>query len=78
MTVAMLKIKKLENLCTSCPSQWEGETISGERVYIRYRWGYLTLDVDGKEAYSIRCGADYDGTMDTDEMKRLLRKVIRV
>lgn len=29
----------------ACPAQWEGETDQRDRVYARYRWGYLRVEV---------------------------------
>lgn len=40
----MKRIKKLTKTCEACPSQWEGEFEDGSPVYIRYRWGYLSVE----------------------------------
>ena len=55
---------ELQRTCDSCPSQWEGENITadGRSVYIRFRWGALSIRlskpggdvwaaVDGEEIY---------------------------
>ncbi len=39
----MLLIDELKRTCTACPTQYEGRTPFGNYVYIRYRWGTLTL-----------------------------------
>lgn len=40
-----VKITSLRKTCSACPSQWEGETSDGRAVYIRYRWGGLSLGI---------------------------------
>ena len=46
----MLLITKLIQTCGACPSQWYGKSIDDNgiehEIYIRYRWGYLRLDVN--------------------------------
>jgi hypothetical protein len=39
----LLVITSIKNTCGACPAQWEGRTQDGEYVYIRYRWGYLSI-----------------------------------
>lgn len=44
----MLKPRALTHLvqtCDACPSQWDAETDDGRPVYIRYRWGFLSVRV---------------------------------
>lgn len=75
----MITLAELTETCGGCPSQWEGRTTSNEPVYIRYRWGNLTLcigfpggDIDNairadpKRRLSV--GDGLDGCMETDEM----------
>jgi hypothetical protein len=38
-------ITKLEMTCSGCPTQYEGLNSDNQCVYIRYRWGILTLGV---------------------------------
>ena len=41
-----LVVRDLKQTCTGCPSQWEARTVDDDRpVYIRYRYGYLSVDV---------------------------------
>lgn len=44
----MMKIKFLKRTCIACPSQWEGKLSDGREIYIRFRWGKLTVNV-GKD-----------------------------
>ncbi len=64
-----MEVKELRDLGGACPTQWEGRTLDGRAVYIRYRFGQLTVDVDGETLYSEGVGADeMDGVMTTEEM----------
>lgn len=57
------QIVELKNTGNFAPSQWEGETLSGEMVYIRFRFNELTLKI-----------ADTDDMMDLVENPRFLVK----
>jgi hypothetical protein len=41
----MITVTSLIQTCESCPSQWEGRTNDGRYVYVRYRWGYLSIGI---------------------------------
>src|ERR1700738_476752 len=77
------ELASLSQTCHMCPSQWEGRTVDGEYVYIRFRWGTLTLGfgpdaVLGPQAYCEQVGRDeWDGAMDTGTMLGHLRDFIR-
>lgn len=70
-----LQVKKSSVVCTcsACPSQWEAKTKDGEYVYIRYRHGYLSVEVapsksawydnDWKLHFGSQLGDEYDGSM---------------
>ena len=78
-----MKFKTLVKTCSACPSQWEGQLEDGRYVYIRFRWGHLSVrasaeSIDeavtgGEELYS--GGPDdvhpFDGVMSTCEMLKL-------
>ncbi len=70
-------IQTLEMTCDACPSQWEGTTIKGRKIYIRYRWGYLRVDIDGKTIYMKSHGDGLDGMMDTDDMLKHVKSFLR-
>lgn len=38
-----VKVIELWHTCSACPSQWEGKTADGQYIYVRYRWGHLTI-----------------------------------
>lgn len=61
-------IYNLRDLGTACPSQWTAETADDLRVYIRYRFGWLSVSVDGEVVSEEKVGDSLDGVMDTDKM----------
>jgi hypothetical protein len=75
-------ISELRETCASCPSQWEGKLSDGRNVYIRYRWGGLTVtayrnaldDQDAESLYAGTHGDMYDGTMDKSTLAIILAR----
>lgn len=73
-------IEEIYKTCEACPSQWQGKLETGEYVYIRYRWGVLSIGYDAdynnavlQNKVTLSIGGDYDGTMSSSEMiKHLL------
>lgn len=76
-------VASLEQTCSACPSQWEGQLDDGRWMYARYRGGYLSIRLGDSldEAISARgpdalfesqCGDCLDGFMETDELRRHL------
>ena len=72
-----MKITGLRQTCNACPSQWEALTIHNRSVYIRYRWGYLSIWVsnfpkqhglEGKEVYRKQLGNELDGCLSWEEI----------
>lgn len=78
--VRHLKLVRLTQTCGACPSQWDAMTDDGRQVYIRYRWGYLSVcvgeagDADeyagvrGKPFIGEQHGDGMDGVMSTEEL----------
>lgn len=73
------KLVKIEKTCDSNPAQWSAWTITGEYVYVRYRWGVLRVDraaseeeweqlLDDCSVMCWRVGRDFDGEMTTAQM----------
>ena len=80
----MMRIVKLYQTCPACPSQWEGETDDGRSVYIRYRYGRLTMSVaagginaavDAEPCVVVSHGDGLDGYLTTDVMCELIPDV---
>lgn len=68
----MTVFKYLKNLGTICPSQWDGETSDGKEVYIRYRWGNLTVTVAMAITVREKIGQDGDGFLTDSQLKIFL------
>jgi len=85
----MYKIKKIKQTCSACPSQWEAETVDGYQIYIRYRWGYLSVRISnepsndisagvlGNEIFGKQIGGRLDGVMSYEELKEKTAEVVR-
>ncbi|QBI53450.1 hypothetical protein [Streptomonospora litoralis] len=56
--------------CWACPAQWDAETLAGNRLYLRYRYGHGTVNLDdpsGPLVADFDTGRPYDGGIDLDE-----------
>lgn len=77
------EIKNLTRTCESCPAQWEGETSDGRQIYIRYRWGWLSVRVSepgdrdefaavrGDEMFGAQLGDELDGSLSESRLQEV-------
>lgn len=74
----MYKIKTCEKTCSACPSQWDLYTDRDEYIYVRFRWGYLSVSigVNGQEIFSWEDDDDWNGTMSTEKMIEFTKSVL--
>ncbi len=75
-----LVICDFEQTCYACPSQWEGTLEDGRMIYIRFRWGYLSIKesdnktddvmdaVGGREIYGEQLSDRLDGVLGNEEL----------
>ena len=68
-----MRIIELEQTCYACPSQWSARTLYEQEVYIRYRWGYLSVKVDGNEVYGEQLGDDLSGVLSEGKLIQILQ-----
>jgi len=68
-----MKIKSLIQTCSACPTQYNGETDDGKYVYIRYRFGKLSMEIDHKVIYVGYIGDALDGCISLDKIKELTK-----
>jgi len=64
----VITLVRLEQTCSTCPSQWDAWDADGTYYYIRYRWGCLTVErgeVWGELIYDGCTGDPLDGSMPT-------------
>lgn len=84
----MLRVRRVCQTSPACPAQWEGWTSDDRPIYVRYRFGRLSIrlgpeggDMDsavtGEEIFSLDHGEDLDGWMDYDELCRLTAGRVR-
>lgn len=82
-----INIVSIKKTCEACPSQWEGWTDDGLFLYIRYRWGTLSVTFWEDSAmftfpypyvvlYEGCIGDSLDGFMDYEELKKYLKDVL--
>lgn len=78
----MTVIKQANMTCSACPAQWEGHTENNEPIYIRYRWGYLSIrkgnvgdedGVAGEEIFGKQIGDGFDGMITIGEVAKHAR-----
>ena len=85
----MMKVKNIKNTCGACPSQWEGNLDDGRMIYIRYRWGYLSIRVsnnpsndvydavDGEEVFGKQVDeGGWAGVISYEAVKQLTKGII--
>jgi len=72
----VVKIAEIEQTCFAYPSSWSGTTIDNKNIYIRYRWGYLSVKVGGEEIFGITYGGELDGMIDLSTVLELTKGVL--
>jgi hypothetical protein len=85
---SLIQIKSLRLTCESCPVQYEGWTVDNRQIYIRYRFGYLTVSVgkvgddeefaavNGERVFRKRIGGEYDGYLSSVDLVEAIRDVV--
>ena len=72
----MIKLSLIRT-CSACPSQWEGTTDKGEDVYIRYRHGEFSIEINHEVVYErsdFKPKYEGGGYMTNDELSILLKE----
>lgn len=85
----MIEINKLKQTCGGCPSQWEFYTFDNRPVYVRYRWGFLSVRVSkqngtitdavvgGVPVIGKEIGNAFDGVIGWEQVKEHLDKLTK-
>jgi hypothetical protein len=84
----MIEISKLKHTCGACPSQWEFYTFDNRPVYVRYRWGFLSVSigeqngtimdaVHGSRIITKELGNSLDGVIGWRRVKEELNKLTK-
>ena len=81
-------VTKISSTCFACPSQWEGRTSDCRAIYVRYRWGHLSIRVSepkdrrphaavmGQSVFEMDHGGRYDGCLDYEELIKFTEALI--
>lgn len=81
-----MEIIKVNRTCSACPSQWELTLKDGRMIYVRYRWGMLSIRISpdpttdigdavgGEELIHEQLGDDLDGCIEYHEIGQYLKK----
>lgn len=88
MSESTIVITKLLNTCSACPSQWYAWDASGQKYYIRFRWGDFemvtvageelsTADTMGRNLVEYCSDDGYDGSMDFERLKEVTAGKVR-
>ena len=85
----MITIKTVARTCEASPAQWDAVTVDNRQVYVRYRWGHLSVrvapnpgdsdayaGVNGDEIVGLTYGDPFNGHIAYDDLKRLTAGVI--
>lgn len=80
----MITVTKLTKTCGACPAQWEGKTVDGAFVYVRYRYGRLTVSLSRESmadavvatpSFLVSHGDRLNGWMEEDTLRRLVPEI---
>ena len=84
----MIKINNLKQTTIACPAQWEFYTFDNRPVYVRYRWGALSIYIgspdgsmyetyDGKIIFYEEIGNNADGFIEWEHVEKELNKLTK-
>jgi len=68
----MYIITEIKRTCIACPAQWEGTFMGGAELYIRYRYGFLSVRKNGVELFALCIGDPLDGTLEYAKLKEIM------
>ena len=74
----MYKIKYYKQTCSACPSQWDLYTDKGEYLYVRFRWGHLSVSkgVQGEDFFEWDDKDEWNGFMDFEKLVELTKDAL--
>lgn len=71
---SVYRVVELVNTCHACPSQWDGKLDDNRVLYVRFRYGWFSADLDGHTVFESALGDGLDGHISEQDMKDLLSK----
>ena len=69
------KVVKIYKTCSAFPAQWEGRFEDGGELFIRYRWGYLSVDKDDEEIFGKQIGNSLHGMLSYERLKSIVTNI---
>ena len=85
----MIVVATVTQTCCACPNTYSGITTEGDTIFVRYRWGHLSIrfqaaGVDdasdgstGNSIFELDHGEQFDGFLDYHELRRATREIIQ-
>jgi hypothetical protein len=79
------RVSKLTQTCEQNPAQWEGRTVDGLFIYVRYRWGWLSIGSGATAAEAVendnnlfekQLGNKLDGVLEYEKLREVTAGVI--
>lgn len=79
-----ITVSSYQKTSPACPAQWQAATDDGRTIYVRYRWGTLTVQIgdslddalDQEPIITCESGDGMDGWMVYDRMVELTKNLI--
>jgi hypothetical protein len=62
-------IREIRQICQACPSAFEGATIDGRDVYVKFRYGKLRVEIAGEIVFLRQLSDSLDGVMTYRELR---------
>lgn len=81
-----MEITNVNCTCSACPSQWEITLKDGRMIYVRYRWGTLSIRISKEPTTDVgdavggdvlvyeQIGDEFDGSISYSEIQPYLKK----
>jgi hypothetical protein len=77
-----------ETFC-ACPNTYSGKTTNGDTIFVRYRWGHLSIRLqaggivddsegsNGESVFELDYGGKFDGILGYEELRNLTEEIIQ-
>jgi hypothetical protein len=77
-----------ETFC-ACPNTYSGKTTNGDTIFVRYRWGHLSIRLqpgktvddsegsNGESIFELDYGGPFDGMINYSKLRELTEKIIQ-
>jgi hypothetical protein len=74
VAIKMVEIADISEISHK-PSRWEGTTVDGEELYIKYAWGELLIELDGETVFQQEIGSELDTIIGWEEIEDILMEL---